>query len=132
MVVSHSFTAIQLRTKTLAAIAAGTTLVEEIVASVDERDQWLRAKGSSNEYKLTKQMKEMQSKMTVFARQFLALEPAKLRKDNDKDFLERELIKFMEAKDAVAAVSSTVSWLQAHTQVTVTRTKKTTKMFEYV
>ena len=132
MVVSHSLTAIQLRTKTLAAIADGTVLVDEIEVAEDERDEWFWAKGNSNEHKLTKQMKDMQSKITVFARQFLALEPAKLRKDNDKDFLERELIKFMEAKDAVAAVSSTVSWLQARTQVTVTPTKRQQNMFEYV
>ena len=125
MVVSHSRTAIQLRTKTLAAIADGTVLVDEIEAAEDERDEWFWAKGNSNEHKLTKQMKEMQSKMTVFAKQFLSWEPAKLRQSNGKEFLEKELIKFMAVKDEVAAVSSTVSWLKARTQVTVKPGKQT-------
>ena len=78
-------------------------------------NQW--AKGNSNETKLCQRMNDMQSKFTTFARQFLSLDPVKLKKTQTREFLTHELEQFNKAAGEVEKLLATVMELQARHQL---------------
>ena len=90
---------------------------DEINICTHEQDVWFWAKGNNNEEKLALHMKDMQAKFTPFTRQFVSLDPVKLKKTQKREVLAHELTEFLKAEKEVTRLIGTVMELQARHQV---------------